>query len=176
MMSDTDEDFTPKEKLALSRGELLSAMGYQQRQRDDTQRGDVVIESLVVDSARAAEDTSRASFMGRWWRGHPASYALALLEPGLQRYARLRPGRLVAYAAGAGAALVVLRPWRLLSLGAIVALAFKATDVVGVVSAALDAPNRARNWTPPRAASVQEGAVHIENRLSEERMREARHD
>ena len=40
-MSDADEDFTPKEKLALSRGELLSALGYQQGQRDDTQRGDV---------------------------------------------------------------------------------------------------------------------------------------
>jgi len=95
--------------------------------------------------------------MGRWWRGHPASYALALLEPGLERYARLRPGRLVAYAAGAGAALVVLRPWRLLSLGAIVALAFKATDVVGAVSAALDVPKLRQDLdTAPRIARVQE--------------------
>lgn len=108
----------------------------------DTQRGGVVIETLDVHSARAAEDRSRANLMGRWWRGHPASYALALLEPGLERYARLRPGRLVAYAAGAGVALVILRPWRLLSLGAIVALAFKATHIAGAVSAALDAPKQ----------------------------------
>lgn len=71
-MNDTTASPTPKERLALSRAELLATMGF-------------------------------------------------------------RP-RLMGYAAGAGGLLVLLKPWRILSLSAGIALAFKAFDVVDLAA------------------------------------------
>jgi len=68
--------------------------------------------------------------------------AYELLEPGLHRYARRHPQRLVAYAAATGGLLVMLRPWRLFSVSAGVALAFKAIDIIDLASVFLDKRGR----------------------------------
>lgn len=132
-MNDPVQPLTPKAKLALSRAELLAAMGYAQV---NGAHEVPVLEQVAASPGRGEGALLGSRVVGRWWSRHPASAAFELLEPGLARYARRNPGRLVAYAAATGAALVVLRPWRLLSFGAVLALIIRSTDIAGAVSAA----------------------------------------
>lgn len=80
-----------------------------------------------------------------WWRHHPAHAAVQIAHPLLQRYAHEKPLRLVGVAAGVGAALVLLKPWRLLSAGTIASAALKTTDVPGLLVSLL-----AQNAPPAR--------------------------
>jgi hypothetical protein len=68
-----------------------------------------------------------------YWRHHPARMGLQLAEPVLASYARKQPVAYVSIAAGAGAILLIARPWRLISVtGVLVALA-KSPQLAGVV-------------------------------------------
>ncbi|WP_077001072.1 hypothetical protein [Variovorax sp. KK3] len=70
----------------------------------------------------------------RWWQRHPANAATQLARPLLERYAREQPGKLIAGAAGTGALLVLVKPWRLLSVTAVVAMLLKTSDVADLVT------------------------------------------
>ncbi|RZL93769.1 MAG: hypothetical protein EOP82_06605 [Variovorax sp.] len=131
-MNDVAEAATPKEKLAHSRAALLAAMGFEEVR---TGEGERIVES-VPQPPPLGPLASRlhASWLGRWWRKQPAHSAVALIEPGLQRYASRNPWRLVTYAAGAGCALLLLKPWRLLSAGAVITLLLRSSDIAGAVS------------------------------------------
>ncbi|MEO5736935.1 MAG: hypothetical protein ABIQ82_05685 [Variovorax sp.] len=74
------------------------------------------------------------SMAQRWWRRHPANAVGQLARPVLDRYAREQPAKLVAVAAAAGAVIVLVRPWRLLSVGALVAAALKSSDIADMVT------------------------------------------
>lgn len=74
------------------------------------------------------------SFGARWWRRHPANAMVQLAQPLLQRYARKQPGKLIAIAAGTGAVLVLVKPWRLLSVTALAAAVLKTSDVADMVT------------------------------------------
>ena len=70
----------------------------------------------------------------RWWRRHPANAVVQLARPVLGRYARQKPAKLIAIAAGTGALLVLVKPWRLLSVTALIAAALKTSDVADMVT------------------------------------------
>jgi len=74
------------------------------------------------------------SFGARWWRRHPANAVVQLAQPLLQRYARKQPGKLIAIAAGTGAVIMLVKPWRLLSVTALVAAVLKTSDVADMVT------------------------------------------
>lgn len=74
------------------------------------------------------------SFGARWWRRHPANAMVQLAQPLLQRYARKQPGKLIAIAAGTGAVIMLVKPWRLLSVTALVAAVLKTSDVADMVT------------------------------------------
>ncbi|MGJ7495632.1 hypothetical protein ACSFA8_11180 [Variovorax sp. RT4R15] len=74
------------------------------------------------------------SMAERWWRRHPANAVGQLARPVLDRYARENPAKLVAVAAATGAVIVLVRPWRLLSVGALVAAALKSSDIADMVT------------------------------------------
>ncbi|MDM0029065.1 hypothetical protein [Variovorax saccharolyticus] len=147
-MNDVVESLTPKAKLALSRAELLAAMGYAQVDRSGESP---VLQSLPPMTDRGGASLPGASVIRRWWNRHPVSAVFELLEPGLARYARRNPGRLVVYAAATGGLLVVARPWRLLPFGAVLALVLRTTDIAGALSAATRALSRA-SFGPDRIA------------------------
>jgi hypothetical protein len=73
---------------------------------------------------RIARHTLRA-----WWHSHPAYSAALVAEPVLRRYASDKPLHLVGLAAAAGAAAVWLKPWRLISVGAVLAATLKSQDM-----------------------------------------------
>lgn len=77
----------------------------------------------------------------RWWRRHPANAALQLARPALARRAREKPAQLMLAAAATGAVLVVVRPWRLLSTTALLALLLKTSDVADVVTSLMPNTN-----------------------------------
>lgn len=68
-----------------------------------------------------------------WWRYHPARAAADLAQPALQVYARAHPVRLIGIAAVAGAAIVIARPWRLVSLTGLLVAALRPTELSAVV-------------------------------------------
>lgn len=68
-----------------------------------------------------------------WWRNHPVSVALDVAKPVVGRYAEAHPFKLLVVAAAVGAAAVVIRPWRLVSVGGLALAAVKSAAVPGVL-------------------------------------------
>jgi len=64
-----------------------------------------------------------------WWQFHPARTAVAIAQPVLAEYAHRRPLKLLGIAAGVGATLVVVRPWKLVSVGGLAVTALKSSQV-----------------------------------------------
>lgn len=60
-----------------------------------------------------------ASVLRRWWHEHPVRLALDVGTPVLQTIARSYPLPIMAVCVAVGAAVVWLRPWRLLPLSAL---------------------------------------------------------
>ncbi|MDH6166607.1 hypothetical protein M2282_001754 [Variovorax boronicumulans] len=81
----------------------------------------------------------------RWWRRHPAHAMGQLARPLLEHYARKEPAKLMAAAAATGALLVLVKPWRLLSVTAVLAAVLKTSDVADVVNTLMQ-----KTTSPPR--------------------------
>ena len=84
-----------------------------------------------------------------WWRHHPAHMALEVATPLLASYTREKPLQVLGVAAAAGAALVVLRPWRLLSVTTVLIALVKSSQLSGILMSALSA---ADGWQSTRAS------------------------
>ena len=69
----------------------------------------------------------------RWWQRHPASTVTEVAMPLLGAYTRQEPLKVLGVAALLGAAVVVTRPWRLLSAGALLAATFRPADMSALV-------------------------------------------
>lgn len=92
--------------------------------------------------------------LGAWWRGHPAYSAAMVARPVLEGFAREKPVQVIAAAAALGAAVVVLKPWRLVSAGALLAATLKSTDitrlVMSMMASAMPSEEQATNEEDPR--------------------------
>lgn len=73
----------------------------------------------------------------RHWEGHPARLVLRLALPVLAHLGRRHPLALVAVAAGAGALLVMARPWKLVSLTGLAVAALKSPRLASLALSAL---------------------------------------
>lgn len=71
--------------------------------------------------------------LGVWWHNHPAYSAALVAQPVLTRYASEKPLQVIGIAAALGAATVVLKPWRLISVGAVLAATLKSQDMTRLV-------------------------------------------
>ena len=130
-----DAQPTSHQKLAASRERLLDAMGYipmrsnlsGQPMLGKAASGPATRRSFSLNSLPARLRESVAlQWAGRWWANHPAHDIADLGRPYLQDFAQRHPARLVACSAGAGAALWLIKPWRLVSTAAILSLTLKA--------------------------------------------------
>jgi len=133
---DAVEPIDAKAKLALSRAELIAAMGYEEI-RSETDGAMRVLELRRPAPASRTSAIGAAlsrSTLGRWWHRNPLSGVVELGRPVLEHYAQRHPGKLVAYGAATGALLWVIKPWKLLSAATVVTLIFRSTDIAGMIS------------------------------------------
>jgi hypothetical protein len=72
-----------------------------------------------------------------WWRHHPAHTALELARPALTSYARRKPMQYLGLAAAGGAALLLMRPWKLISATGVLMALVKSPQVAAMVMSAL---------------------------------------
>jgi hypothetical protein len=127
---------TPQERLALSRRALIAQLNGQElpEERDERSAAFPVPQARHRGAERFAWGSVLRSVTQRWWRRHPANAVGQLARPLLDRYAREQPAKLVAAAAATGALVVLVKPWRLLSITALVAAVWKTSDVADLVT------------------------------------------
>ena len=126
---------SPQARLAASRKALVRQMT-----RDDGRAGNDepndVRGSSASQTGEAQTGTQRSSAwqiltqaMMTWWQHHPVQLAIDIGRPFLNNYARDKPLQLLGIAAGAGAAAVLIKPWRLVSVTGLAVAALKSTKL-----------------------------------------------
>ena len=134
-MAADPQPLTPQQRLALSRRALVA-----QLQGDHREAASDALHALPAPAVRPAGfdhfawSSVARGVVRRWWRRHPANAAGQLARPLLERYAREEPAKLVGAAAAAGALVVLVKPWRLLSITAVLAAVVKTSDVADMVT------------------------------------------
>ena len=73
-----------------------------------------------------------------WWHQHPARSVVSLLQTATTEYARKRPLQVVTVAAVAGAAIVLFRPWRMISATALLVSVARSSNFSGMVGSLVD--------------------------------------
>lgn len=143
-------ELTPQERLAISRKAIVRHMN---RHHPDV---DHRLEENVDDvNGNAFETvTSERNMLGKlkyaarmWWRRHPASSAVELASPLLSEYASIHPFKLVGISAAAGAALVIIRPWRMMSASALLVAAVKSSGLSNTLFTMLSSFTRTSGTT-----------------------------
>jgi hypothetical protein len=136
---------TAQQRLAASRDAILRDM-----HRDDPGMGQIANVGADSDGQSDISETGVDASSGSWdlikqvgqswWQSHPAHLALDVAKPMMQTFAKEQPLKLLGIAAGTGVALVVLRPWRLISLTGVAIALLKSTQLTGVVQSLLLGP------------------------------------
>lgn len=76
--------------------------------------------------------------LASWWHDHPARAGAHLLRSTTEDYARRRPLQVVTIAAVAGAAVVLLKPWRLVSVTALMLSLVRSSNFTGMATSVLE--------------------------------------
>ena len=84
-----------------------------------------------------------------WWRHHPAHAGLELVTPVLASYAERKPLTYLGVSALIGAALVVARPWRLISVTGLLVALVKSSQLSSMVLSAMSAADYGQDDRPP---------------------------
>ena len=133
------ESLTPQERLAISRRALVAQLQGRERRAYDREPGPAdeaaaqqPRRETIID--RIAWASVARNVVQRWWHRHPANAAGQLARPLIERYGREQPVKLIAAAAATGALIVLIRPWRLLSITAVLAAVLKTSDVADLVT------------------------------------------
>lgn len=127
---------TPQQRLANSRSAIVRHLGHTPAAEED-------FDELPAEEGDSPIDTSAGTWnlakqVGRaWWLGHPAHLAVDFATPMLQTYAQKNPLQLLGISAGIGAAAVVLRPWRLVSVTGLLLAALKSPEISNVARSLL---------------------------------------
>lgn len=86
----------------------------------------------------------------RWWRQHPASLGLEMATPALSAYASRKPAQFLGIAAAVGAAVMVARPWRLISVTGLVVALVKSSQLSSLLMSAMSAADFPKDPDPRR--------------------------
>ena len=127
----TDRELTPQERLGLSRLALVNYMNQGDGSRPNRLDADAGNAECNPSQSGMWHTVKRAVRM--WWQHHPAQIAIDVARPVLGNYARDKPLQLLGIAAGAGAAVVLLRPWRLVSMTGLLFATIKSTEFSGLL-------------------------------------------
>ena len=123
---------TPQERLALTRKALVRHMNRHHRDHE-VEMGDETSEADATGPVRPGLFSALQQAVRVWWYRHPASSAVEFARPLLGDYARVHPFKLLGGAAAVGAATVLIRPWRRISVGGLLLTAVKSSGLSGVL-------------------------------------------
>jgi hypothetical protein len=87
--------------------------------------------------------------LSSWWREHPLYAGALLVKSATMEVAQRKPLQLVAVAAVAGAAIVLLRPWRLVSASALALSVWRSSNFSGMTSDVLQSAVESLQKTKP---------------------------
>ncbi len=110
------------------------ARGAEQARANRATDADAKADREAGFSWRSYAETGLAS----WWHDHPARAGAVLLRTAVEETARRKPLPTIAVAAAAGAALVFIKPWRLVSTTAVMMTLFRSSNFTGVVTSLLE--------------------------------------
>lgn len=139
----------PSDRLTLTRREIVSYMKQESRRQGPTPGQSAGTDRAADPERGDGEDPQGGSHeggsawrtikrtAGAWWHTHPARLALEVAEPVVEKYARAHPIKLVAVAAGVGAAVVLAKPWRLVSVTGVALAALKSSKLSAMAASFL---------------------------------------
>ncbi len=127
-------ELSPQERLAISRKALVRHMSRHRRIEGNEMGLDLEPGDLPASAPASSGQTWHILkyALRNWWYRNPASAVADLAQPLLQDYAQAHPFKLLVISAGLGAAAVVLRPWRMVSAGVLLA-ALKSSGLPGAL-------------------------------------------
>lgn len=126
---------TPQARLAASRKALVRQMAREDGRADhDIPNGSYSSDNTqTADTHPGAQRSSTWQVLTQavmaWWQHHPVQVAVDIGRPFLSNYARDKPLQLLGIAAGVGAAAVLVKPWRLVSITGLAVAALKSTKL-----------------------------------------------
>ena len=142
-------EFSPQERLAITRKAIVRHMNRDHRvdsSDGDSSQGGGNVQSRV-GWLGALDNARHAALI--WWHRHPASAILQLARPLLSDYAGSHPFKLLGVSAVVGSAIVVVKPWRMMSVGNWLVAAVKSSGLTGAVITLLTKPRqKIRNKLP----------------------------
>ena len=115
-----------KQRLELTRRAIAGQLARKRGGTIHTAEEEFVADPAQPDSGMLSSSRRAAQ---AWWQTHPLHNAVDLARPLLEDYAQHKPLQLVGVAAGTGAALTLLKSWRVLSLTGVVLALVKTSDV-----------------------------------------------
>jgi hypothetical protein len=125
-------ELTPQERLAISRKALVRHMNRHHQTHENENPFDVGSDEPLSGPAAGGTWNILKYALRLWWHNHPASAVVELAHPLLEDYAQAHPFKLLGFSAVAGAAIVVVQPWRMISAGALLA-ALKSSGLYGAL-------------------------------------------
>ena len=133
---------TPQERLAASRKAIVRHMTRDEKPLSGSHEPyEIGDESGLTSNNTSFWPSAVARAVRTWWRHHPVSMAVDVAKPVVRRYAKGHPFTLLGVAALTGAAMVMTRPWRVLSLGGILLAAVKSAAVPSVLMSLFAPPD-----------------------------------
>jgi len=131
----------------LARSRLAIVEHVQGRERRDDRWPYVASDGLeALGGSPPRRPRGRTGWWGRiqrafstWWRHHPAHMAVELTTPALQAFAQRHPVQLLGAAAVTGAVLMLVRPWRVISVTTLLLAVVKSSQLPSVLMSALSA-------------------------------------
>lgn len=124
--------FTPQERLAISRKAIVKHMNRHHREIENGNDDDVVDSDAPVSASQGTLSIVKNA-VRVWWHRNPASAAAELAHPILSSYASAHPFKLLGISAIIGAAAVVTRPWRMVSVGTLLVAAVKSSGLTNAL-------------------------------------------
>lgn len=143
-------ELTPQERLAISRKAIVRHMNRHHPDADERLEKDANHvdgnDTEIVSPERNM--LSKLKFAARmWWHRHPASSAVELASPLLREYASAHPFKLIGISAATGVALVIVRPWRMMSASALLVAAVKSSGLSNTLFTMLTSFTRTSDTT-----------------------------
>ncbi len=134
---------SPQQRLANSRQAIVRHMHHEMPDEAEHEDSDIPTGDNEFHRSRIWDLIRQMSTS--WWQRHPAHLALTLTKPLVQAYAGEKPLKLLAISAAIGAATIVIRPWRLISVTGLLLAALKSAEMSNAIKSFLTVGSHPKN-------------------------------